>query len=148
MDGLSQIKYLIDNAIARNIENNTFFKEEYEELCLLCNKPFSVVPARSWGRDIGGYFMHEKHDHDRGTKKELSTERQVRCDFVVFINYVPCFITREERDRLVESYLKGVKLTKIRDYVIPLGSAIIPFEEYEQNELRKNRHVESQTLPF
>lgn len=145
------LKGLIDKALEQRIEDGFFFKEPAIDHCVFCKGELEIVPARLWGKDAEGYFMHKKHEKC-GTieekPKELSTERRIECTHVVFVNGTPCFITKEEKEALLRNYERGVKISKIREYAVSLNSPMVPFDEYQEHQRRKNIAVEAQLLPF
>lgn len=146
---LDSFKSMVEKSIRDQIQLGKLFTEPKSQRCSICGLIEKSLPATCWGKAVPGYLMLPDHVCPQDKKPEeylVSTDVRKACDFVVFSNGIPCFITADERIFYLEQCSKNVPLTVIRDYAFPRGCAVIPFESYQDEQERKNRRVDMQVI--
>lgn len=143
-----QLKSLIDNAVEQRIKSGAIFTPDQAKTknCEQCGQVVGMIPAIVWGLAIEKYLQYEEHEHHNPPPTQntaVSTQIRTRADFVVLVSGIPCFITKDERDAILEAFCIGRKAVSVRDYIFDRVYAVIPFSEWEANEHRKDRRVES-----
>ncbi|MBI3260508.1 MAG: hypothetical protein HYZ54_13695 [Ignavibacteriae bacterium] len=147
------IQELIEKKVQQKINDGYFFPEVFENLksplCVKCNKILKPEQAHHWGKEVKGYFQWALCDCFRTAEAQvkqataLSTSLRTQCDCVVLVQGRPCFITENEKDQYLQRIMGGSKAVMIRDYVFDKIYPIIPFEEYQQDQERRDKEVET-----
>lgn len=148
---MEQLNSMIDNAIESRKKSGIFAKTIGTVACRRCFVNLPPVPASCWGKEVPGYLMSGEMTHECEEKKETSTEVSTdvkkTADFVVLLHGRPCFLTAAQREYYLrcieESRGRNVGIIEIGGYVFDKLYPSMPYEDWAEDELRRNRRVEA-----
>jgi len=139
----------VKRAIEKRVEDGHFFVDgNRSTVCSTCGMSVTAVPATCWGQEVSGFFMAGTHDHgpvspDPATTA-VSTSVRRMADFVVMLPGAhPAFITADEKERYLELAARGIGIIEIRRYVFDRLYPIMPYEDWENEQRRRDREVDA-----
>jgi len=146
---MDHVGEIIKNAVSKRISEGMFFKDGIREMkCSECGERVGTRQAKCWGQEVDGFFMFDWHDHVSHIPAVresygLSTKIRRGADFVVVVYGRPCYITEMEKEKYLDALMRGNKIVEIRGYVFDRVYPIMPYEDWVDEEQRRNRRVEA-----
>lgn len=148
---MEKMSEMIDRAIESRKLSGIFAKSVEPVACQRCFMNLPPVPAACWGRLVPGYMMSGTMTHECEVKPETTTElsSEVRktADFVVLLHGRPCFLTAAQREYYLqcveEAKGRSIGIIEIGGYVFDKLYPSMPYADWAEDELRRNRRVEA-----
>lgn len=144
---MEQFNKFVERAVEGRIKNGTFAKKLEPSACPRCFVNLQPFPAKCWGKPVAGYVMDGMYAHDCEKPPEpvttVSTEVKQVAEFVILVQGHPCFVTTSEKEFYLEGLATGNKIIEIRNYVFDRPYPILPYNEWCDQEQKRNRRTEA-----